>query len=176
MVIVDFYKKQAITHVLIITCSIFLSMTYVIVNAQDLSTNDPFLKTDSKLDSRLNDLLNNGILDNVHLENIDKIRIIIEFINSDYTIPSSLGLQIEITYENFVQAIIPIENISELTNNANVRKITLPNEPLENLVFLSEPTPIINYLERENLTYYLLLLIAAFVVILAIIYFKKRHA
>ena len=102
--------------------------------AQDISPQEKTTeKIPTKMDSTLAEVYNsnqsgNGIPSSANpdfIVNGNKIRVVIEF-NTEYTIPDNLGIEVETTYENMVQALVPIGNLEELANNVDVKFIRMP--------------------------------------------------
>ena len=103
--------------------------------AQDISPQEKTTeKIPTKMDSMLDEIYNSnlsgsGIPSSVNPDSIvngNKIRVVIEFNTNNYTIPDNLGIEVETTYENMVQALVPIGNLEELANNVDVKFVRMP--------------------------------------------------
>ena len=115
--------------------------------AQNLSPLEKITK-DPKMDSILaeiysSNLSGSGIPSSVNPDLIDgnKIRVVIEFNTNDYAIPDNLGIEVETTYENMVQALVPIQNLEAIANNANVKFVRLPYQGDNGAILQPEITP-----------------------------------
>jgi hypothetical protein len=105
------------------------------VFAQDISdSQEKTTKTvTTKMDSTLVEVYNSnlsdsGIPSSVNTDSIvdgNKIRVVIEFNTNNYTVPDNLGIEVETTYENMVQALIPIENLEQLANSTDVKFVRM---------------------------------------------------
>jgi len=107
--------------------------------AQNLDMESEQTKQFTKMDSTLGQLtekyqnnenvaefiLNSGIV-----SSNDSIRVIIELVDSTSDIPTNLGIQVETTYENFVQAMVPIQNLQAIASDENVKFVSLPTKPV----------------------------------------------
>ena len=118
----------------IIFTIVFVMIMPLSVYAQDLSPSQKITK-DSKMDSVLTQIYNSnqqgaGIPSSINPNVIideTKIQIVIEFHSNQYTIPDNLGIQVESTYENMVQVVMPIANLEQLANQDDVKFLRLPN-------------------------------------------------
>jgi hypothetical protein len=132
-------------HVFLTTFIIFAIIGTNVVFAQDISPQEKTTKTvPTKMDSTLAEVYNSnqsgsGIPSSVNPDSIvngNKIRVVIEFNTNNYTIPDNLGIEVETTYENMVQALVPIENLEELANNVDVRFVRMSYGPVNEPILL----------------------------------------
>jgi hypothetical protein len=154
----------------------FIRMSYGPVSDQDILPQEKTTKTvPTKMDSALDEVSKSnqsgsGIPSSINPDSIvngNKIRVVIEFNTNNYTIPDNLGIEVETTYENMVQALVPIGNLEELANNADVRFIRMSYGPVNEPVLLppNEKDPSINA--------WFFLLIIPIVIILLVLRRKK---
>ncbi len=59
----------------------------------------------------------------------NKVRVIIELINSEYVLPINFGTE-EARYENLLQAVVPIDKLLDLADDPNIKFIRRPIEPI----------------------------------------------
>ena len=91
-----------------------------IVEAQDLSLSDNVSKKFQKMDSSLAELYElksqGKVLPfSMHISaDGEKVRVVIELIDVGIEIPQNLGIEVETSYENMFQAMVPIQNLQNI--------------------------------------------------------------
>ncbi len=63
----------------------------------------------------------------------DKIRVILVMVHAGAPIPEGLGIEVETTYEELVQATVPIWNLEIIAADENVKLIKMPSKPIPTL-------------------------------------------
>ncbi len=113
-------------------------------HAQDL---DPLLselatspKNPANLESGLADLYDAALVGNdvsilaagIDLSGQDNqmVQVVIEMISADAPLPSNLGIHVETTYENLVQATVPVLNLEAIASDENVKFVRTPFKPV----------------------------------------------
>ena len=57
------------------------------------------------------------------------IQVVMEMASANAPIPQGLGIEVETTYENLVQATVPVRNLEKIEADENVKMIRLPHKP-----------------------------------------------
>ena len=105
-----------------------------ITEAQDLPPSDYSPKKFQKMDSSLVELYElksqGKALPVSALISTDgeKVKVVIELTDPGLGIPQNLGIEIETSYENLIQAMVPITNLQKIASDKNVKFIRLPSE------------------------------------------------
>lgn len=60
-----------------------------------------------------------------------KVRVEIEFISSTESLPAGYTFEVELQYENIVQAFVPVEQLRSLSKESQVRAIKVPLQPIK---------------------------------------------
>lgn len=147
-----YWRLLKIINMFLTVFIIFAIVGTNVIFAQDITPQEKTTKTiQTKMDSALAEVYNSnlsgiGIPSSVNPDfiiNGNKIRVIIEFYSNDYVVPNNLGIEVETTYENMVQALVPIGNLEALANNDDVKFVRMPYQAGDGLETPSEnPTPL----------------------------------
>ena len=186
----DKYVISIIVGILILGTTGLLQIT----EAQDLPPSDYSPKKFQKMDSSLAELYElksqGQALPASTLISTDgeKVKVVIELTDSSVGIPQNLGIEIETSYENLIQAMVPITNLQKIASDKNVKFIRLPSEvgftaqpseselesiaqPSESeLESTSQPSESENVTDDFNFIYLAIIL----VLVLPIIYYKIK--
>jgi len=163
------------TQVVIPIIIVMIILTSQESEAQDLQPSDSQPKKSLKMESSLIKLYDmklkgqdiSGISGITLSPDFEKVQVIIELNNNISTLPQNLGIEVETSYENLVQAMVPILNLESISSHENVKLIRVPIDPV------TTPSTITIQNESDgfnNLVY--LVLIPA--VVIPIIYYKKK--
>ena len=60
----------------------------------------------------------------------DRIRVVLVMEYPDAPIPENLGIEVEISYEELVQVVIPVGNLAKIADDENVRLVRMPSIPV----------------------------------------------
>ena len=118
-------KKNMIKRVIFF--SIILVMMFVFISLPSISAKDHPEKLESAL-YQLTQVQNPDEFAKtrgLYLEE-GRVRVVIELHNATDMIPDGYGATIETHYENLVQALVPIENLINLSNEHNINFIRAP--------------------------------------------------
>lgn len=145
--------------------------------AQDLQPSDSQPKKSLKMESsliKLYDMKLNGQdisgISGIRLSpNFEKVQVIIELSSNTSTLPQNLGIEVETSYENLVQAMVPILNLESISSHENVKLVRVSIGPVPEI---SAPTAEANSFDLYNLVY----LVIIPTVIIPIIYYKKKKS
>ena len=77
----------------------------------------------------------------LHLED-NRVRVIIELINDSASIPNEYHIIEEMHYQNLIQALVPIDNLITLSEDANVRFVRSPMIPIPAISSNATDTPV----------------------------------
>lgn len=111
--------------------------------AQEMPTIDLEEKKYSNMDSRLASMYEEmlagdepGMSDSAVLfsSDGDRVQVVLEMVSADAPIPENLGIEVETTYENLVQATVPVRNLEAIASDENVLRISLPSTPVPAMV------------------------------------------
>ena len=67
-----------------------------------------------------------------------RVQVILEMVSADAPIPENLGIIIETTYENLVQATVSIRNLEAISSDENVLTVMIPPRPQQENHVISE--------------------------------------
>lgn len=56
-----------------------------------------------------------------------RVQVILVMISEDATIPQGLGIEVETSYENMVQATVPVRNLQDIALDENVDMVKIPS-------------------------------------------------
>lgn len=125
---------------LILACVVSAGSAY----AQEMPPTNPTEKRHSNMDTRLADMYdasttgqaarNSGITGTGNL----MVQVILEMINADVGVPQGLGILVETTYGNLVQATVPIRNLEAIASHDAVHMIKMPARPYHTHHIISE--------------------------------------
>ena len=97
----------------------------------------------------------------------DNVRVVIELSSATSTLPQNLGINVETSYENLVQAIVPISNLESISSHENVKLVRMPSE--------IAPIVSIPVTENDSNNFFNLVYLAIIpAVVIPIIYYKKK--
>jgi len=105
-----------------------------IAAAQDLDTSYSATKESQKMDSSLAELYDlhsqgQSIPASFQISpDGEKVKVVIELNNVEVGIPQNLGIEVETSYENMFQALVPIQNLESIASDENVKFIRMPIE------------------------------------------------
>jgi len=105
-----------------------------IAAAQDLDTSYSVTKKSQKMDSSLAELYDlhsqgQSIPASFQISpDGEKVKVVIELNNVEVGIPQNLGIEVETSYENMFQALVPIQNLESIASDENVKFIRMPIE------------------------------------------------
>lgn len=66
--------------------------------------------------------------------NEQRVQVILVMISKDATVPQGLGIEVETSYENLVQATVPVRNLHAIASDENVDMVKLPSRPVPAMV------------------------------------------
>ena len=55
-----------------------------------------------------------------------EVRVVLEMVDAGAPVPQSLGIKVEITYKNLVQAMVPVSNLEAIASDENVGFVRMP--------------------------------------------------
>ena len=132
-----------------------------------------------KLDSGLQQLYEEEAAEGLHSpvtasdasgQDAQRVKVVLKMVSIDAPIPQDLGIEVELTHEDLVQATVPILNLPQIASDENVKYITLPSRPT-----LATVQPVLEHAPGESDLIYLLMVPAvAASVIIGIIAYQRR--
>ena len=103
--------------------------------AEDLPPRESTEEKHPNMDSRLADMYartvpadNEGVPNSAQQDQ-ERVQVIIQLVDSNTPIPENLGISVEITYEDLVQATVPVRNLDAIASHDSVLMIKLPSRP-----------------------------------------------
>ena len=110
-------------------------------SAQELPPAEQSEKKHVNMDSRLADLYEDAVSGGQAApdstlplsSDSQRVQVILEMASSDAPVPQNLGIVVETTYENLVQANVPIKNLQAIAADENVLLVKLPSKPVSDV-------------------------------------------
>lgn len=157
---------------LVVACMLSVPMSY----AQDIPPLEKSPKENLRMDSRLADLYESAIARNPDTavpatlpEHGDRVQVILVMTSADAPVPQNLGIEVETSYENLVQATVPVRNLAAISSDDNVEFVNLP----------SKPVPAVVQPAADNMgssIYYLLAIPVAAISVMAAILIREKKS
>ena len=124
---------------------IFLALPIILLIpaafAQDLPPPEWTEKEPTKMDSQLADLYEDALADlPMHRSPLpisadaQRVQVILEMVSEDAPVPQNLGIEVETSYQNLVQASVPIRNLEAIASDHNILEVKLPSRPVHDVV------------------------------------------
>ena len=143
--------------------------------AQDLQPSDSQPKKSLKMESSLIKLYDmklkgqdiSGISGIILSPDFEKVQVIIELNNNISALPQNLGIEVETSYENLVQAMVPISNLETVSSLDQVKFVRAP------IVGVADQT--IQESETQDYLSLLAFLVIIPAAVIATFYYKKRR-
>ena len=73
------------------------------------------------------------------------VQVVLEMVSADAPVPQGLGIEVETSYENLVQAMVPIRNLEAIAADENVLMVKLPDKAVP-----SEASPLVTDVSQDD--------------------------
>lgn len=167
------------TFPLILACLIAVNSAW----AQDLAPpeNDDEKKHHG-LDSRLVNLYESVLAGKVPDESNSvilmgtdgqRVQVILEMVSAESPVPQNLGIEVETSYENLVQATVPVKNLEAIASDENVVIVRPPSVPVPAMV--QPPAEDSSPLAEFDPIYILISAIAIPAIAIAVVWTRKSR-
>ena len=134
-----FQLLRALSIMLVLLCVLVVNSAW----AQNLPPIDVGEKKYPNMDSRLASMYEDALAaDDSDLFNSvvpqgsggERVQVILEMVTADAPLPENLGIIIETSYENLIQATVPVRNLVAIASAENVLRVSLPSTPVPAVV------------------------------------------
>ena len=123
---------------LILACMLGVPAAY----AQEMPPAEQAEKEYRNMDSRLADLHDAAAAGDVSRafdalplsSGGQRVQVVLEMAGTGVPVPPGLGIEVETTYENLVQATVPVRNLEAIASDENVGFVRLPSTPVHAIV------------------------------------------
>ena len=78
------------------------------------------------------------------------VQVILEMVSADAPIPENLGIEVETSYENLVQATVPVRNLEAIASDENVLRVSLPSTPAPAMMQPPSSSGMVQPLEEDG--------------------------